>query len=225
MTRNNPRHPSRRRTPQAKRLVAALAILAATNAGCTPASQEKPMTEYRENPNPTKAYRLTMRIDDAPGPLQVMVSASQFDVVNRECLPPPDSNPGGHLSPIPTNDIPFQLERVSDNEYTGIVYADGMIDEDYYGRGVCRWKLINVQVQLKATGAKEETKFMADLYGDEFFAAQVKTIYFRKELYPRHPDSQLDEPKNSGQTDRAKISSFRDDELFTITLASKELTP
>lgn len=180
------------------------------------------MTEYRENPNPTKAYRLTMRIDDAPGPLQVMVSASQFDVVNRECLPPPDSNPGGHLSPIPTNDIPFQLERVSDNEYTGIVYADGMIDEDYYGRGVCRWKLVNVQVQLKATGAANETKFMADLSAEELRAQKEKTLYYWKGLYPQ---TDVDNFPDSGAQDPEQFKPELRDNLFTITLASKELTP
>lgn len=41
-----------------------------------------------------------MTIADAPGPLKVVLSASQFDVVTPECLPPPDSNPGGHMTMI-----------------------------------------------------------------------------------------------------------------------------
>jgi len=111
-------------------------------------SQTTPPT-FTENPAPRQAYRLTLRIEGAPGPLEVVSSAAQYDVVNPECLPPPKDNPGGHTSAVPTHDIPVRLQRVSDNEYAGVFHADGMVDADYHGRGVCRWQLIQAQVQLQ----------------------------------------------------------------------------
>jgi hypothetical protein len=57
----------------------------------------------------------------------------------------------------------FELTRVSDVEYTGTVYADGILDEDYYGRGICRWQLTQARVQLKATGVPRETLFSASI--------------------------------------------------------------
>ncbi|MCF7221660.1 hypothetical protein [Marilutibacter chinensis] len=187
---------------------------------------DKPRPEYRENLNPQQAYRLTMRIDDAPGPFQVMVSAVQYDVVNRECLPPPKDNPGGRSSPVPTHDIPFELTQVSDGVYTGVVYADGMVDEDYHGRGVCHWELIQAQVQLKATGAEGETKFIPSLSRDELLAGSPTVLYFIKKGYPRHPESTLDKPFTFGQADRSRMASYlKDGDLFTITLVAEEAAP
>ncbi len=180
------------------------------------------MTEYRENPNPRKAYRLTMRIDDAPGPLQVIYSASQFDVMNRECLPPPDENPGGLQSPLPTEDVPIALTPVSENEYAGIVYLDGMIDEDYHGRGVCRWQLVQSQVQLKATGAEAETQFTAYLHRENFQSGETRKIYYWKGGYPR---SRSENFIDFGETDRDKFKLELRDDLFTITLGAKEIAP
>jgi len=187
-------------------------------------TQTKP--EHRENPSPEQAYRLTMRIDGEPGEFGWIRGFVQYDVVNRECLPPPKENPGGYQSPVPTRSVPFGLERLPDGEYVGTVFVDGMMDEDYHGRGICRWALKNVQVQLRATGAKNETLFMADLYGGELLAGQAKKIHYSKRSYPRHPDSTLDEPLSSGQTDRSRMASYlTDEDLFTIILSAQEAAP
>lgn len=195
-------------------------------AACSDSMNDKPMPEYKENPTPRQAYRLTMRIDNAPGEFGWIQGFLQYDVVNRDCLPPPKDNPGGYQSPLPTRSIPFGLDRTAEGGYTATVYTDGMVDEDYHGRGVCRWELKNVQVQLKATGQRAETLFMADVYGDELLAGQSKTLHYIKRGYPRHPETTLDEPLSSGQTDRSQMASYlTDDDLFTITLASEEVAP
>lgn len=195
-------------------------LMLLSTAACSDSMGDKPMPEYKENPNPGQAYRLTMRIDNAPGPLKIIVSAAQYDVVNRECLPPPKENPGGHLSPVPTNDIPFELTRVSDNEYIGVVYADGMIDEDYHDRGVCRWSLIQAQVQLKATGAEDEAKFIASLSRDEFRLGEAKTIYYWNGRYPR---AGMDNFPVFGETDQAKYKTEILGDLFSIALFAEEV--
>jgi len=216
----------------ASAVIAAFAawVLIAAAAGCAPASQgpvstpaqkEKSKMEYRQNPNPTKAHQLIMRIDNAPGEFGWMHGFMQYDVTNRECLPPPDEN-HGHLSPIPTRSVEFDLTQESPGEYSGIVYTDGMIDEDYHGRGVCRWKLMNVQVQLKATGTEGETLFMADIFGEELLAGKTKTLYFWKGGYPH---SSVRDFPDSGETDQDKFKLELRDDLFTITLGAKEIAP
>lgn len=177
---------------------------------------------YRENPFPQQAYRLTMTIEDAPGPLKVVVSAAQYDVVNTECLPPPKDNPGGRSSPVPTSDIPFELSQVSEGTYTGIFYADAMHDEDYHGRGVCRWELIQARAHLKATGAEGETRFIASVSRGkgEFDSGQRKTIYYWKGQYPR---AGVEDYPDFGNVEPEKFKAEIRDELFAITLAVQEL--
>lgn len=209
-------------------MAALLCVVALSHAACTQPMNAKPRPEYRENPRPQQAYRLTMAIENAPGPFKVMVSAVQYDVVNTECLPPPKENAGGRSSPVPTNDIPFELTRVSENQYVGVVYLDGMIDEDYHGRGICRWELVQAQVHLKATGAESETRFIASLSRDHdgFGSGNTKVLYYSKNSYPRHPEANLDEPISIGQENRARMASWlTDDDVFSVVLAAEQMTP
>ena len=220
-------NPSAMRTvsPMPFRLAAAAVLALTVGAGCAPVQQETTMVEYRQNPRPSHVHRLEMRIEDAPGDFGWIQGFMQFDVVNRQCLPPPRENAGGYSSPIPTRSIPFELQRQPDGGYTGTVFTDGMVDEDYHGHGVCEWRLVNVQVQLKATGAPEETLFMADLFGDELAMGSAKTIHYIRESYPRHPDSRLDEPLSSGQTDRSQMApEVTAENLFKIVMASQPVT-
>jgi hypothetical protein len=102
-----------------------------------------------------------------------------------------------------------------------VVYADQMLDEDYYGRGVCRWQLIQAQVQLKATGAEEEARFVPKIpFKDVLFEGAV-TTYLVKKDYPRVPD--ISNYPAFGHTNRSRYgANIRDEDLFTITLSARK---
>ena len=144
----------------------------------------------------------------------------QFDVTNRTCLPPPGANPGGRTSPVPTRTIPFALEKGDDGVWRGTVVADGMVDEDYHGRGVCHWALVNVQAQLMATGAEGETRFIANSRGDLAAAGSRVELYFLKAAYPRHPGETMDDPLLIGRPGRASVAHLRDDQVFKVALSA-----
>lgn len=183
------------------------------------------MVGYKQNPNPRQAYRVVMTIADAPGPFAQMRALAHYDVVNRECLPPPKDNPGGHTAPVPTAPKEVPLERLADDTYAGVVHADRMLDEDYYGRGVCRWQLTGFVVQMKATGADGETLFVPSYSVEKLLAGEPETVYFNKISYRDHNGTY--EPIDFGETDRSRFGpSIRDEDLFTITfMASREAAP
>lgn len=210
------------------RWAAALSILLVSfTAACSASMSDKPKLEYRENPSPVQAYRISMRIDHAPGAFSRMRALAHYDVINSECLRPPKDNPGGHTSPVPTAPRDITWERVDDSTYTGVVFADQMLDEDYYGRGVCRWQLTGFVMHMKATGAERETLFAPSYSVKRLLAGEQETVYFNKISYPRLESSSLDESISFGQTDRARFGpSIRDEDLFTVTFtSSKEATP
>ncbi|MEH6415831.1 hypothetical protein [Pseudomonas sp. CGJS7] len=180
--------------------------------------------EFKQNPQPKQRYQLTLTIANAPGPFASVQGFMQFDVDTPECLPPPNAN-GGHLWPTPTETIPFAWTRVSDTEYTGVVYIDGMVDEDYYGRGLCRWKMMQARAALKATGAARETRFVPNIYSDKLAAQQAESTYLLKADYPRHPEAASEDPVNYGLTDRTKMAHLQDSELFVVTLTPKLAAP
>ena len=184
----------------------------------TPAARDASRAEYRRNPDPREAYRITMRIKDAPGPFASMRALAQYDVTNRECLAPPRDNPGGRSSPVPTEDVEIALTPTGDGQYAATVYGDYMLDEDYTGNGACHWELMQFRVHMKATGAKGETLFIPSIPDRKLLAGESETVYFNKVAYPRRASSELEEPLSLGESDRSRYGpSIRDDELFTVT--------
>ena len=186
---------------------------------------KRTMVEHTVNPQPKQAYRITMTLADAPGPFAFMQGLVQYDVVTQKCMPPPKDNPGG-ASMHMTRHVEFELTRISDVEYTGTVYADGILDEDYYGRGVCRWQLTQARVHLKAMGAPRETLFNASISAEPLLAERTEKIYFLKESYLGYPESLVESPSDSGQSDIKNLPpQFTEKDFFTIMLASKRTEP
>ena len=214
-------------TPITAGLCSVLALAACSPSGLN-MSQSATHTQaasrptVHRNPQPKQAYRITMRIDNAPGPFAKMLGLAQFDVVNTECLRPPKDNPGGYSSPVPTDAAEIPLTQVNDNTWSGVVYADQMLDEEYIpGRGVCHWQLIQAQVQMKATGADGETRFVPNIRRDKILAAEAQTIYFNKRTYPK---ASMVDYTDDGLESRSMFGpSITDEDLFTVTFhAEKE---
>lgn len=174
----------------------------------------------KENPNPRKAYQIVMTLVDAPGTFESIRGVAQYDVANYlECGRIDEVN--RNISRI-TENIPFVLEKVSQTQYSGVIYADLLLDEDYYGRGVCHWKLTAVRTRLKATGAQEETRFVSRLGSDSILAGMGATSYYWKGGYPR---SRADDYVDIGFPDEDKYKPELRDQLFSITLEAKDVQP
>ncbi len=201
-------------------LCSLLALAACSPSGLNMSQAATEPTVHR-NPQPRQAYRITMKIDNAPGPFAKMLGLAQFDVVNTECLRPPKDNPGGYSSPVPMDVAEIPLTQVNDNTWTGVVYADQMLDEELVpGRGVCHWQLIQAQVQMKATGADGETRFVPSIDVENVLSGEPQTIYFNKQAYPR---SRMDDYTYYGTEFRSQFDpSITDADLFTVSFQAQK---
>jgi hypothetical protein len=171
------------------------------------------------NPSPKRAYEIVMTIENAPGPFADVSGGAQYDVTNEnECG---HINSAGVAERI-TSQERVALTKVSDTEYRGVVYLDQMLDEDYYGRGVCHWELMGASVVLRATGDALETRFMP-MIGNELIASGGTTeTYFWKGGYPRDKtDNYPDYGYPSVDRFKPKIRG----ELFKVTLKSQGPRP
>lgn len=174
-------------------------------------------TGYRVNPAPSQTYRIRMVIEGAPGSFLWKQALAQYDVTNPECLRPPKDNPGGRSSPVPTQDVEVPLTQLSENEYEAVIHADHMLDEDYTGRGVCRWALVQFRVHMKATGAEGETLFMPsipELREPKISTLQSEVVYFNKQTYPR---ADMEDFPDTGAPRHRFADWVRDEDLFAVT--------
>ena len=135
------------------------------------------------NPAPVKAYQVTLRINGAPGTFAHVRGTAQYDVVNEDECGHIESA-AGTASRI-TSQEPLVLTRISDTEYQGTLYLDRMQDQDYYGRGICRWEFTGAGALLKATGAHEETRFLTFVDASDLVAGKTYTRHYPQHDYPR----------------------------------------
>lgn len=179
---------------------------------------------YQENPNPQEGYRIRIVITDAPGGFAHKKGLAQYDVTNRECLPPPKENAGGRSSATPTHDIDIPLAQISANEYEAVVYKDGMQDANLYGYGICRWELIGLRIDMKATGKHEETRYIPSIseYREaKISSGQTETVYFNKISYPKVDD--IADYPNFGAPRHRYNESVRDEDLFSVSFIPTRL--
>lgn len=180
------------------------------------------------NPAPVKAYLVTLRIHGAPGTFQHVRGSAQYDVVNEEQC--------GHIEPATgtpsriTSQEPLELTWISDEEYQGTLYLDRMQDQDYYGRGLCRWEFTGAGALLKATGAHEETRFLTFMDAPELMAGKMYTRHYPQHDYPRagpvkgRPDLPWrDDYPSRGREDLNEFVPELQDALFSISMTAVEI--
>ncbi|KFA33958.1 hypothetical protein [Xanthomonas vasicola] len=176
---------------------------------------------YRKNPHPTQAYRITMSIEDAPGPFEWISGTAYYEMTNRDACTPFDRSLG--MSTKQKEDgIPIHFQKVSGTTYVATVYADGMVNADYYNKGICIFELNGVGISLKATGKEEETRFQPALFKKEIYSSTPKITYFWKERYPK---AGMDNFPDGGES---KVNEFNDNarnNIFKITLATEKAIP
>ncbi len=167
--------------------------------------------DIKHNPHPRMRYTISVKLDGAPGSFDPVTGFVQYRVTNERCVP---LQPMSGATVPPEEDVPLVLTRVSDTEYKGTVYGDLLLDEDYYGLGICHWSMTAVVAELK----RHAVTFSPDLSSEELNGQASKTSYFWKNDY-LNADTERSE---TGSTRRSYYKKEIQDELFTVTLKSEE---
>jgi len=178
------------------------------------------MPTYDKNPTPKQRYDITVVIENAPGPFAVVHGSMQYDIANRDCLPPAEGLAVAQTTPISTF-IPISLTRVNETNFEGRIALDGLVDGDYFGHGVCHFKPIGPSFSLKATGASGETKFVASRWAEDLEREPQATTYYLRSGYPRHQDIS-DYPDIGESSPNAYKESLRG-ELFSVSVTARKV--
>lgn len=175
---------------------------------------------YRKNQHPTEAYKLTMTIEDAPGPFEWISGTAFYQMTNHEQCTPIEPI-AGVWSKSKEDGIPIKFQKIDPTTYVATIYADGMVNADYYGKGVCNFELNGVGVTLKATGKKEETRFQPVLFKTQIYDSAPVKFYFWKGGYPQ---SQMDNYPDTGEYSVDKYAESNRGSLFQVTLKSEKVS-
>ncbi|WP_148649866.1 hypothetical protein [Lysobacter antibioticus] len=187
--------------------------------GCSDRSGGK-VPSYKQNPAPIEQYNLTVAVENAPGPFDLVEGLMQYRITNPECLPPAESFSGVQMT-SQFYGIPIEFSRLQDGTYAAVVAADGLEDADYFGRGICHWEPMGPLVQMRAADNKVDARFIISLSSVKLASGEPERKHYKRDNYPRikiadYPDTGKSDPGEFDEEIRGKV--------FSITLKSKELT-
>lgn len=175
-----------------------------------------PMTtpQIRHNPHPQKRYELTLSIEGAPGPFDSIQGTVHYKVQNERSVP---ATPISGATLTPEQDVPIEFMRVNDHEYKGVLYADLLQDEDYYGMGVCHWAINTVWATLRVNGVEFAPAIDAH---DLLSQRPVPTYFARSEYFGGNGERTA-----FGTPNRALFKPDTRTDIFSMTLTAREAIP
>ncbi|TRM53088.1 hypothetical protein YH64_010110 [Achromobacter sp. LC458] len=204
-----------------------LALLATAGCGSGYADSTTKAPLRKLNPAATQAYEIRLTLanasdlssaGDGKSPFTVAEGTVQFDASNGARCGKSNAL-SGHVPTLSSHE-PFRLSRISATEYVGTVYADMLLDEDYYGRGVCHWALTEARVALQARTDNADTRFVAGLPAKKMLAGGTQARYFWKGYYPRFEGGQH---TDYGTPRLDTVSAEKRNEFFTVTLTARKI--
>ncbi|RAO75773.1 hypothetical protein [Dyella jiangningensis] len=167
--------------------------------------------DIRQNPTPKQRYEVTLNIYDAPGPFDAIHACANYRVTNEDCIP---------LTPVtgiriePQETLPMTLTKLRDRVYRGTVCADQLMDEDYYGLGICDWDLVAAGVKLTAG----DQDFSPAIYAAEIRSGKGVDRYFSSQAYREYRGAHLVDIGNAHREDIKTLAP----NIFPTTLTASE---
>ena len=193
--------------------------------GCSNAVMEP---KYERNPRPRERFVVVADMEGAPGPFDVATANVAYEIgPTKECMP--SAEPISGVFPTPDRaHIGQTVRKLSETRYEFVVYADGMLNKDYFGKGVCRWIVESVTFNFSRTTNPIDGGFSAWLSESGLRSQQPISRYFRKNAYfdrPQKPPEGFFVVSESG-LDRAQFQTrygaIAATDEFHITLTAKE---
>lgn len=181
---------------------------------------------YRLNPAPKEGYEVTLTIENAPGQFKQVSWSAMYQA--KGCSYVVNDFAGVRGEPEKVIELPFKEQ--ADGNYVATVYLDAMLDEDYYGNGVCKWSLTSVGVSGAPSGAAEEASFGGRTDMDSIRSGAPMALYYLKSRYGALAPKPSDEHEQIskavfGQSDRQIFGADQQDDLFSFVLTAKSLQP
>lgn len=182
-------------------------------------SEAKPKPLRNLNPSPKNEVHIRIKVSGAPGALPLVDAAAQYDVTNSaECGKLRSSG----AFPTISSSEQVELTRVADDEYAGIIYIDRIIDEDYYGRGVCKWEFVEARASFRASDDVKATWFVADLPAEAVEKNSTKKLFYWTGYYP---NAKSDNYAEFGDEILENVPSANLSEFFTIEMSATGVQP
>lgn len=138
----------------------------------------------KPNPAPQQPYTLTLAFSDLPGKPSEVKGTLDFEVSNLDCVPMDYKRAVGGVKLAPQHSVPVEFRLNDQGSYIARVNADALLDEDYYGLGVCHWALASATVHFRSPS----TRFVGGAGADAVMSGDSVTQHYLVNDFNKKPD-------------------------------------
>jgi len=181
--------------------------------------KEREPPPYEANPSPKEAYEVVITTHDAPEDTYVKGAWVSYTITNGNCLPPIDNFEGVSYG-IEKHSLKIPLKKIDAHTYTGTYFRDGLAEKDYFGRGVCRWRVDYVSSSIETESTRSFTYFQIVTDPQQ----RTTTRFAKRDIAPRVDDGER-YPANDLSEERFKreipIQQQSDFFSYSITIAKR----
>lgn len=170
------------------------------------------------NPHPQADYKVQIVLNNAPGNFQEVKGAVQYSVKNLECG---KEHPMTGTVPRITSAEEFKMEKVSENQYTGVFYTDMILDGDYYKNGVCQWQADGVSMIFLNTIEGKTSGYSIYLDQEDIQNNTSNTRYYWQGHY--QPSGELTQFISPGRQNLNEVLETKKKEYFSISIRAQKI--
>jgi hypothetical protein len=216
--------------------MAATAVLAtaAVGAVATESGHSKSgLPHPKFNPHPQEIYEITLTVHDAPGPMEQGGGFITYSADSTKCVPKDQMPYDDSAAPtVYSRNLDIdQVKKTDDKVYKTVMALDLLIDSNYYGKGMCHWKIDTASFAVGRDLDDQILNVMFDSFIGQLDIESERTVttYFLKSDYndPEHQTIGIagsvkqftkQDYLNTPETERAT-------KFFSVTLMAKKITP
>jgi hypothetical protein len=181
---------------------------------------------YRLNPAPQEGYEVTLKIENAPGPFKQIRWSAMYQA--KGCNYVVNEWAGVRGEPEKVLELPFKEQ--ADGSFVAMVYLDAMLDEDYYGNGVCKWEMTSVGANGTPTGSPDEAWLGGDLNLEAVKGESSQAWFYPRSWYRKLALKPINEHAHVsrsvlGWTDRSQLPAEVQNDLLSFSFHVRKRQP
>lgn len=181
--------------------------------------EEEAKYAYKQNPSAQQAYEFSVILYSAPANLEAVAAKAHY--INLDCAQ--SEGASGDDTALKTS-IPVEFKRTSPTQYTGTLYADAMLDEDYLQNGkICHWQWKGFDMVFEPKPNLSQIQYTAYIDADQ----QVSEGVYKQDRYITRLN--FNQPKEREKVlsavavaDKDRFSAESKEQLVTISLEVKK---
>lgn len=180
---------------------AALAAIAGLLLSAVSACQSetlKPLlpADVKTNPAPHGGNAVAFQTSGLPGAVRLLGAQLHYKVENRDCVPMDHGLAVGGVRLPPQYALAASFWLAPDGALVVETPDDALIDEDYFGLGVCHWELESVSL---AFASRSGARFVATLSASEIQEMRGGGVRVLQYLVSDHASSAQPDPAIFGE--------------------------